>query len=384
MKNGFPGSCAIAGIGETDVGKLPDRTSLSLHIEAAAAAIRDAGLSKADIDGVLSMPPYDDPAFMFCIQVAEGLGLHSRFSSDLNLGGATPVVMVLHAAAAIAAGLAETVVCTCGEARLSGRGRPKHGRRSWGYENFENPFGRIGPVSNYAMAARRHMHEYGTTSAQFGAVAVAMRTHALLNEGAQMKKPMTIEDHQNSRFIAEPFRLFDCCLNSDGAAAVVVTTTERAGDLPHAPALILGGTQCHTHKNFFEAPSPPQRGEEDAARDLQRKYGLSAGDFDFAELYDCFTFTVLAQLESYGFCKAGEGGPFAEAGSIDLGKTIPVNTHGGLLSHGYIDGMTHITEAAKQLRGGCGTRQVEGAELGLVTGNGGDLATHANLVLRRG
>ena len=384
MKNGFPGSCAIAGIGETDVGKLPDRTSLSLHIEAAAAAIRDTGLSKADIDGVLSMPPYDDPAFMFCIQVAEGLGLRSRFSSDLNLGGATPVVMVLHAAAAIAAGLAETIVCTCGEARLSGRGRPKHGRRTWGYENFENPFGRIGPVSNYAMAARRHMHEYGTTSAQFGAVAVAMRTHALLNEGAQMKKPMTIEDHQNSRFIAEPFRLFDCCLNSDGAAAVIVTTAERARDLPHAPVLILGGTQCHTHKNFFEAPSPAQQGEEDAARDLQRKYGLSAGDFDFAELYDCFTFTVLAQLESYGFCKVGEGGPFAETGSIGLGKTIPVNTHGGLLSHGYIDGMTHITEAAKQLRGGCGTRQVEGAELGLVTGNGGDLATHANLVLRRG
>lgn len=384
MTNGFPGSCAIAGIGETDVGKLPDRTSLSLHIEAAAAAIRDTGLSKADIDGVLSMPPYDDPAFMFCIQVAEGLGLRSRFSSDLNLGGATPVVMVLHAAAAIAAGLAETIVCTCGEARLSGRGRPKHGRRTWGYENFENPFGRIGPVSNYAMAARRHMHEYGTTSAQFGAVAVIMRTHALLNEGAQMKKPMTVEDHQNSRFIAEPFRLFDCCLNSDGAAAVVVTTAERARDLPHAPVLIVGGTQCHTHKNFFEAPSPAQQGEEDAARDLQRKYGLSAGDFDFAELYDCFTFTVLAQLESYGFCKAGEGGPFAEAGSIGLGKTIPVNTHGGLLSHGYIDGMTHITEAAKQLRGGCGTRQVEGAELGLVTGNGGDLATHANLVLRRG
>ncbi len=384
MNNGFPGSCAIAGIGETDVGKLPDRTSLSLHIEAAAAAIRDTGLSKADIDGVLSMPPYDDPAFMFCVQVAEGLGLRSRFSSDLNLGGATPVVMVLHAAAAIAAGLAETILCTCGEARLSGRGRPKHGRRTWGYENFENPFGRIGPVSNYAMAARRHMHEYGTTSAQFGAVAVAMRTHALLNEGAQMKKPMTVEDHQNSRFIAEPFRLFDCCLNSDGAAAVVVTTAERARDLPHAPVLIVGGTQCHTHKNFFEAPSPAQQGEEDAARDLQRKYRLSAGDFDFAELYDCFTFTVLAQLESYGFCKVGEGGPFAEAGSIGLGKTIPVNTHGGLLSHGYIDGMTHITEAAKQLRGGCGTRQVEGAELGLVTGNGGDLATHANLVLRRG
>lgn len=384
MTKGFPGSCAIAGIGETDVGKLPDRTSLSLHIEAAAAAIRDTGLSKANIDGVLSMPPYDDPAFMFCIQVAEGLGLRSRFSSDLNLGGATPVVMVLHAAAAIAAGLAETIVCTCGEARLSGRGRPKHGRRTWGYENFENPFGRIGPVSNYAMAARRHMHEYGTTSAQFGAVAVAMRTHALLNEGAQMKKPMTIEDHQNSRFIAEPFRLFDCCLNSDGAAAVIVTTAERARDLPHTPVLILGGTQCHTHKNFFEAPSPAQQGEEDAARDLQRKYGLSAGDFDFAELYDCFTFTVLAQLESYGFCKVGEGGPFAEAGSIGLGKTIPLNTHGGLLSHGYIDGMTHITEAAKQLRGGCGTRQVEGAELGLVTGNGGDLATHANLVLRRG
>jgi len=384
MNNGFPGSCAIAGIGETDVGKLPDRTSLSLHIEAAAAAIRDTGLSKADIDGVLSMPPYDDPAFMFCVQVAEGLGLRSRFSSDLNLGGATPVVMVLHAAAAIAAGLAETILCTCGEARLSGRGRPKHGRRTWGYENFENPFGRIGPVSNYAMAARRHMHEYGTTSAQFGAVAVAMRTHALLNEGAQMKKPMTVEDHQNSRFIAEPFRLFDCCLNSDGAAAVVVTTAERARDLPHVPVLIVGGTQCHTHKNFFEAPSPAQQGEEDAARDLQRKYGLSAGDFDFAELYDCFTFTVLAQLESYGFCKVGEGGPFAEAGSIGLGKTIPVNTHGGLLSHGYIDGMTHITEAAKQLRGGCGTRQVEGAELGLVTGNGGDLATHANLVLRRG
>jgi acetyl-CoA acetyltransferase len=233
------------------------------------------------------------------------------------------------------------------------------------------------------MAARRHMHEYGTTSAHFGAIAVTMRSHALLNESAQMKKPMTLEDHQNSRFIAEPFRLFDCCLNSDGAAAVVVTSAERAKDLQHPPVRIVGGTQCHTHKNFFEAPSPAQQGEEEAAKRLYERYGLSPQDFDFAELYDCFTFTVLAQLESYGFCGIGESGPFAEEGHIALGGKIPVNTHGGLLSHGYIDGMTHITEGVKQLRGNCGQRQVEDAKHGLVTGNGGDLATHANLVLRR-
>ena len=384
MKNGFSDACAIAGIGETEIGKLPDRTSLSLHIEAAVAAIRDAGLERNDVDGLLAMPPYDDPAFMFCIQVSEGLGLRSHFSSDLNLGGATPVVMVLHAAAAIASGLADVIVCTCGEARLSGRGRPKHGRRNWGYENFENPFGRIGPVTNYAMAARRHMHEYGTTSAQLGAIAVTMRNHALLNEGAQMKKPMTLEDHQNSRYIAEPFRLLDCCLNSDGAAAVVVTSAERARDLPHPSALVVGGTQCHTHKNFFEAPAPAQSGEEEAAHSLYEQYDLTPDRFDFAELYDCFTFTVLAQLEAYGFCGAGEGGTFVEDGHIALGGQIPVNTHGGLLSHGYIDGMTHITEAVKQIRGDGGPRQAGKAEWGLVTGNGGDLATHANMVLRRG
>ncbi len=383
MKNGFQDNCAIAGIGETKIGKLPNRTSLSLHIEAAVAAIRDAGLERKDVDGVLSMPPYDDPAFMFCVQVSEGLGLHSHFSSDLNLGGSTPVVMVLHAAAAIASGLANVIVCTCGEARLSGRGHPKHGRRNWGYENYENPFGRIGPVSNYAMAARRHMHEFGTTGNQFGAIAVTMRNHALLNNEAQMKKPITLEDHQNSRFIAEPFRLLDCCLNSDGAAAVVVTSTERARDLPHPAALVFGGTQCHTHKNFFEAPTPAQSGEEKAAQLLYKKYDLTPEQFDFAELYDCFTFTVLAQLEAYKFCPVGEGGPFVEDGQIALEGKIPVNTHGGLLSHGYIDGMTHITEAVKQIRGNCGERQAKEAKWGLVTGNGGDLATHANLVLRR-
>ncbi|MBI2880318.1 MAG: thiolase family protein [Candidatus Tectomicrobia bacterium] len=384
MPDGIRDACAIAGIGETAIGKLPDRTSLSLHVEAAAAAIRDAGLSKEEVDGVLSMPPYDDPAFLFCMQVAEGLGLRPRFAADLNLGGATPVAMVMHAALAVAGGAAEAVLCTCGEARLSGRGRPKHGRRNWGYENYENPFGRIGPVSNYAMAARRHMHRHGTTSRQFGAIAVTQRSHACLTEGAQMREPITLAEHQGSRFIAEPLRLLDCCLNSDGAAAVVVTSARRARDLPHPPVLIVGGTQRHTHKNFFEAPDPPYLGEQEAARDLYQKYGLSPRDFDFAELYDCFTFTVLAQLESYGFCGEGDGGPFAEEGRIALGGEIPVNTHGGLLSHGYIDGMTHITEAVRQLRGGCGERQVKDAAMGLVTGNGGDLATHANLVVRRG
>jgi acetyl-CoA acetyltransferase len=198
-----------------------------------------------------------------------------------------------------------------------------------------------------------------------------------------MREPITIEDHQNSRFISEPFRLLDCCLNSDGAAALVATSAERARDLPHPPVFIVAGTQHHTHKNFFEAPDPIPLGAFEAARDLYRGAGLGPRDFDFAELYDCFTFTVLAQLEAYGFCGVGEGGPFAESGQIELGGSIPVNTHGGLLSHGYVDGMTHITEAVKQLRGVGGEHQVKGAEVGLVTGNGGDLATHSNLVLRR-
>lgn len=375
-------TCAIVGIGETKFGTLPGATNTSLNIEACKMAIEDSGLTKDDVDGLLGQKAYFEPTFLWSTLLGDRMGLSLKYTADLDLGGATPVAMVQHAIMAINAGLCSAVVCTFGEAMRS-QGR----QQGWTYmlrvREFEEPFGLLMPTHAYSLACRRHMYEYGTTSEQLGAIAIACRKHASMNDNAQQRMPITMKDYLGSRMFSDPFRLLDICQVTDGGAAVVVTSVERARDLKHAPVYISGMGNGHTGMGVGWFPSMTATGARDSAKMAFEMAGVVPKDIDVAEIYDCFTYTVLVTLEDYGFCKKGEGGTFVEGGRIELGAELPVNTHGGLLSQGHVDGMNHITEDVKQLRGDCGLRQVTGAEIAVVSGNGGDLSTHTTLILRR-
>ena len=375
-------TCAVAGIGETRFGVFPGSTNASLNIQACKLAIEDAGLTKDDVDGLLSQKPYFEPTFLWSTLLGNRMGLSLKYTADLDVGGATPVAMVQHAVMAIQAGLCSVVVCTFGEAMRSQGRKP-----GWNFmtrtREYEEPFGLLMPTHAYAMACRRHMYEYGTTSEQLGAVAITCRKHASMNNNAQQRMPITMKEYLASRMFADPFRLLDICQVTDGGAAVVVASSERARDLKHAPVYISGMGNGHTGIGVGWFPSMTTTAAKESAGMAFEMAGVKPEDIDVAELYDCFTYTVLVTLEDYGFCKKGEGGPFVEEGHIELGARIPVNTHGGLLSQGHIDGMNHITEAVKQLRGDGGPAQVTDAEIAAVSGNGGDLSTHTTLVLRR-
>jgi acetyl-CoA acetyltransferase len=249
---------------------------------------------------------------------------------------------------------------------------------------FEMPIGTNAPAQFYAPMARRHMERYGTTSEQFAEVALTCRRHAQLNERAMMRKPMTLADHQASRMIADPFRLFDCSLESAGAAAVVVSSAECAGDLRHAPVFIGGVAEGHpdSPSAITQRHDMTRIGLAKAAPIAFAMAGVSRADIDVAEIYDCFTYMVLCQIEDMGFCEKGEGGAFVGNGRIGLGGELPINTHGGLLSEAHIAGMNHIVELVRQLRGSCGERQVDGAEVGLVTGFG-DLGDGSIAIMHR-
>ena len=266
--------------------------------------------------------------------------------------------------------------------QATGRQEPRRGDLYNGKEDYEEPFGLLGAPAQHASAAARHMHEFGTTSEQLAAIAVACRKHAALNPAAQMRTPITIEDVLNSRWIVKPFHLLDCCLVSDGGGAVIVTSAERARDLLRRPVYVLGFGTGH-RPDMLESPSLTTLGGARSSAQAYRMAGLEPRDMQFAEIYDCFTGIVLITLEDYGFCAKGEGGPFVEDGRIELGGQLPVNTHGGLLSQAHVEGMLHITEAVKQLRGGEvePERQVPDARLGIVSGHGANLSAHATLIL---
>lgn len=378
------GRCAIVGIGETETGKRPGVSTLSLHLEAIKLALEDAGLRNTDVDGLLTNQPMHDPMRCYGVVVACAAGITPTYTTDLALGGATPVAMAEHAVMAIEAGLCHTVVCVHARNQATRHTLPRRGEIRDGWEDFEEPYGHLSAVANHAFAASRHMHEYGTTSEQLGAIAVAARKHANLNPRATMYgRPMSLEDHQNSRWVVRPLRLLDCCLNSDGGGAFIVTSAERARALKKPPVYILGMGTHNPHSNLLEAPTLTTLGGQISSQKAYRMAGLGPKDMDFAELYDCFTITTLITLEDYGFCPKGEGGRWVQGGRIELGGELPVNTHGGLLSQAHIEGMLHITEAVKQLRGGEvePERQVKDARVGIVSGHGGNLATHATLIL---
>ncbi len=379
------GTYAIVGVGETPVGKVPEWSKTGLALLAAKRAIEDAGMNHKEIDGVLTSQM--GGTFIYSLEVATLLGIQPRYTTVMELGGATSVCMAQQAMAAIDAGLCETVLCIHAQKQQTGPTRPRHTPPvDRGFDEFDRPFGHPGAIAVHAMAAQRHMYEYGTPNVAFGNIAMAMRKHASLNANAQRREPMTLDDYWASRWVVEPFRLLDCCQVSDGAGAFIVTSADRAKDLRKAPIYIAGYGQFHPHRFISDQHADATRlGAHISGPDAFRRAGITPKDIDVAELYDCFTYVVLSELEDYGFCEKGEGAEFVQDGQIEIGGRLPVNTHGGLLSQGHVEGMLHVVEGVRQLRGGEvePKRQVPGARRALVSGHGGQMSTHGTLILSR-
>jgi len=381
----------IVGIGETKYCRKPGSgmTQLGLQLQAATRAIADAGLSAKDIDGIMPFPNLGHAE-----EFAANLGVENlRFATTVHTGGAASVASLQLASLAVNSGVADAVLIPAGWNGFSG----SRARQTVSQDvsslpggaiarDFYLPFGLTAPPQWYSLMARRHMYEFGTSAEQLGAIAVAMHKHAQLNDNAVMcGKPLSLEDYLASPMITDPYRLFDCCLETDGAAAVVVTSGERARDLSQRPVEILSvaSAQPYPADEITNRKDIFRTGLTIAAPEAFARAGVTPQDMDFAEIYDCFTFEVLQQIEETGFCKRGEGGAFVEGGRIELGGALPVNTHGGLLSEAHVLGMNHVVEAVRQLRRTAGPRQVDDAELGLVTG-WGDFGDGSIAILKRG
>ena len=374
---------AAAGVGWTAVGAYPGRSSYFFMAQAARDALADAGLAKERVDGLIVIPSLVQPSITPAATFIDYFGVRpQRFSSEPGLGGASGCAAIRQASTMIASGQASVVLIVAGDAALSGRSA---GSVYAGGAQFESPYGTLAPAL-YALFAQRHMHEFGTTPEQLAEVSVACRSHASLNPDAQMRDPMTVEDVLSSPMIAEPFRRLHCCLISDGGCAVVMTSLERARDLARPPVRLLGSGECHTHDKVWRAPDFVSSGAAASGRQAFAEASLTPADIDVAEIYDCFSITPIVFLEDLGFCPKGQGGPFVEGGRIRLGGELPINTHGGLLSHGQpgmAGGLFHAVEAVVQVRGDAGPRQVPGVEVALAHGNGGIFSTECTLILGR-
>ncbi len=378
---------AITGAFDTAVGKLDGSTSLGLQCEAALGAMADAGLMGRDIDGLLAAYSFTAPHPMLASVLGEQLGIAPSYSVAMQAGGATACVMVMQAMALVEVGFCRHVLCITGDNRLTGMSRDGAvaALAAFGHEQWEQPFGISIPAA-YALVARRYMYEFGTTSEHLAAIAVTHRNHAMRHPKAQMRTPITLDDVARSKPIATPLRLLDCCLISDGAAAVIVSASDAARDGAKPVVKLLGAGQMNTHEHLVAAPSLVDFGCKQSSAQAFARAGVAPKDIDVAEIYDSFTITLLVELESIGFFARGEAGPAALAGALDLGGALPCNTHGGLLSYahsGAAGGMFHIVEAVRQLRGEASTRQVPDAELAFVHGDGGVLSAHCSLVLGR-
>jgi acetyl-CoA acetyltransferase len=374
------GTAAIAGIGSTEFSKDSGRSELKLAVEAARAALEDAGLTPADVDGMCTFTMDSNAE----VAVARELGSGDlTFFSQISYGGGAACATVHQAVLAVAAGAAEVVICYRSLNERSGRrfgqvavGAVQGATTSSIDAGWHYPMGLATPAATVAMAARRYMHAFGATSADFGTVAVADRKHAATNPAAWFyQRPITLAEHQESRWICEPLRLLDCCQETDGAVAIVVTSLERARSLAHAPVVIRAAAQGSGPNQFTmtsyyrdDMTGLPEMGV--VARQLWRQSGLTPADIRTAVLYDHFTPYVLMQLEELGFCPRGEARHFIADGALELGGRLPLNPHGGQLGEGYLHGMNGIAEGVRQVRGSA-ANQVAGDGPVLVTAGTG-------------
>jgi acetyl-CoA acetyltransferase len=371
---------AVAGIGATEFSKDSGRSEMRLACEAVAAAIEDAGLQPSDVDGMVTYTADTNPE----IEIARSIGIGElTFFSRIHHGGGAACGTVQQAVLAVTTGVADVVVCYRAFNERSGnrfgagvQGRAPIANAEMAHFSWYAPFGLLTPAQWVAMFGQRYLHEYGATSEDFGRVSVADRKHAATNPKAWFyEQPITLEDHQNSRWIVEPLHLLDCCQESDGAQALVVTSVERARDLPHRPAVIRAaaqgaGVDQHMMTSYYRDSivGLPEMGL--CARQLYESTGLGPDSFQTAVLYDHFTPFVLCQLEEFGFCKPGEAKDFVKDGRIELGGELPINTHGGQLGEAYIHGMNGIAEGVRQVRG-TSVNQVPDVEHVLVTAGTG-------------
>ncbi len=391
MAHPLRGVAAITGLGMTPMGRIYKSTS-ELAADAVKAALTDSGLRKDQIDGLLINPGITgSTGGGISLGLQNYLGMQNlRLLNHMNAAGSTAAQMVQYAAMAIQAGMVNHVVCVFADAPLKDGssagaaygGAARNPQRPKGMAGLYAAAGYFGANTPYALAARRHMDVYGTTQDQLGVIAVGQRQWATMSPLAQMRTPITIEDYHNSRWIIEPLHLLDCCLVSNGAVAVIVSSAEAAKEMPQPPVYIHGMGQGHPgDRGRAGSDWETQTGAQLAARTAYAMAGVGPGDIDCCQIYDCYTYTVLVTLEDYGFCKKGEGGPFVEDGKLGPGGALPTNTGGGELSGYYMWGMTPLSEGIIQTRGQGGERQVPKNDLVLVTGNGGSLSYHAALIL---
>ncbi|HEY1300915.1 MAG TPA: acetyl-CoA acetyltransferase [Stellaceae bacterium] len=372
------GSVAIVGVAESDLGAVAaDMSAIDLMAQGIHRALADCGLALKDVDGLVCATAQSRTSGL---NLAEYLGISPAFIDTTILGGSSFMFHVAHAQAALQLGLCNVAVIAYGSTQRT-IGRRHASVRE--YNPYETPFRPFLPSTAYALAASRHMYQYGTTREQLAAVAVAARQWATLNPVAWEKKPLSVEDVLNARMISWPFTVRDICLVTDGGGAVVMTTPERARSLQKPPVYVLGCGQAITHANISSMPDLTVTGAAASGRQAYAMAGLGPAEIDVLELYDAFTINPILFLEDLGFCQKGEGGPFVEGGRIAPGGALPVNTNGGGLSycHPGMYGLFLLIEAARQLRGECGPRQVADCEVALAHGNGGVLSSQSTVIL---
>jgi acetyl-CoA acetyltransferase len=372
------GSAAIVGIAESDLGAVAkEMTPIDLMAQGIQRALADCGLQLRDVDGLICATTQSRTSGL---ALSEYLGISPAFIDTTILGGSSFMFHVAHAQAALQLGLCKVAVIAYGSTQRT-VGRRQASVRE--YNPYETPFRPFLPATAYALAASRHMHQYGTTREQLAAVAVAAREWALLNPAAWEKKPLTVDEVLSARMVSYPFTVRDCCLITDGGGAVIMTTAERARSLKKPPVYVLGCGQAITHANISSMPDLTVTGALQSGRAAYEMARLSPGDIDVVELYDAFTINTILFLEDLGFCPKGEGGRFVCDGRIAPGGGLPVNTNGGGLSycHPGMYGLFLLIEAARQLRRECGARQIADCETAIAHGNGGVLSSQSSVIL---
>jgi len=372
------GKAVIAGVGHTAFGKLTGRSTISLNVEAIRKALADAGVEKNQVDGLFVKAPTSRFEMMYAQKLAEAMALQPRIGGVWDHGGASNISMISYAAMVIEAGQCEIAVVALADNPATGSRQAYE--KSYGDDDSAT-YGWFGTPAGYAMIAQRHLQQYGTPNDGLGAIAVACRKHGAANPNAQLRKPLTLDQYRGSRMIVEPLRRDDCCLVSDGAAAVVVMSAARAKAMKIVkPVPILGFGQGQTSWDVVQRTDLTSTAAKMSAETAFRMAGLTPDDIDVAQIYDCFTIAALMTLEDYGFCAKGQGGHWVQDGRIELGGDLPINTSGGLLSETGMPGLQLVIEGVRQMRGES-VNQVKGARKCIVSNQGGVMHTHSTLIL---